>query len=125
MKILSVNLLGLLIMLLAVSACRRPDNSIVINATPFHHDDRPLQDCMVRYKFNTSDMPGSYEDSMACVIVNGKPVAVFKGMKKGNYYFYASAYDAGVPGYIEGGVPFTVKDYGTHELRIPIGTGEH
>jgi hypothetical protein len=110
----------ILILLVAASlaSCEREEpvsvggkgGNATLNVTPQHHS-KNIDSCMVYIKYNTLDKPTSaYDDSAKCVIVNGKPVASFSGLKKGNYYLFGFGWDPAIVMNVKGGAPKQITE---------------
>ena len=92
-----------------------------IVVTPEHHGEF-VDSCKVYIKYGTNDAPanGVYDDSIACVLADTTPVAVFTGLTTGLYYVYGQGYHSTyTPPYIKGGVPVTVQVQDTNVVYLP------
>lgn len=116
----------------SLNSCKeREDNlagkggSTVLKVTPQHHGDN-IDSCTVYIKYNTQEMPsGNYDEEIKCVMENGKPVATFSNLKKGNYYVYGRGWDPGIERNVIGGIPYTIsEDNKTLNINVPV-TEEH
>jgi len=95
--------------------------TFTIVVTPEHHGFF-VDTCTIYIKYNTLDAPanGIYDDSMVCLMVDTTPVAVFAGLRAGDYYIYAHGYHAlYVPPYVKGGVPCTLGTLDTVNVIVP------
>lgn len=92
-----------------------------VSVVPVHHSDY-VDTCTLYIKYNTRDAPadGIYDDSVVCVLIDTIPVAVFPGLKKGDYYLFARGYHTlYVPPYVRGGMPYTVKSDDSVKIFLP------
>jgi hypothetical protein len=90
-----------------------------VNVTPQHHSVN-INDCKVYVRYNASEKAAKYDDSALCKLVNGKPVATFKGLRKGNYYFYGVGYDPNIAQKVTGGLPYTVASEKVWDIMLPV-----
>ncbi len=117
--------------LVTVDSCKKPEKvepsgsgkggSATIAVTPVHHGEY-VDTCTVYIKYNTSDAPidGVYDDSVVCALVDTIPVAVFTGLKKGDYYLFARGFHAVyVPPYVKGGVPCKISTESRINVFLP------
>src|SRR5690606_7697800 len=92
------------IMFLMATSCGDKDNQTVIETpvggkggavtllvTPQHHE-RNIDSCTIYISYNATSK-SRFDDSAKCVMMSGKPVASFSGLKKGNYYLYGLGWD--------------------------------
>jgi len=102
-----------------------PGGNAVLRLVPKHHDSL-IDSTKVYIKYNASDEPAFYDDSVWCVQENGVPVATFSGLRKGNYYLYARGFDPDVPitpgvwWNSDGGFSHTIETEQTYNLTISI-----
>jgi hypothetical protein len=94
-----------------------------INVTPQHHSVN-INKCKVYIKYNAVNKPQKYDDSLVCEIVNGRPVASFSGLRKGNYYFYGVGYDPGIAQTVTGGLPFNISSNNSSVIDIMLPVTE-
>lgn len=94
-----------------------------LRITPKHHQ-RTIDTCMVYIKYNTSEAPTSYDDSVQCTMHSGDTVAVFSGLKTGKYYLYGRGYDKGIFQTVVGGAPYTISSETVQNLNLYI-TEDH
>jgi hypothetical protein len=96
--------------------------------TPQHHGVN-IDSCMVYIRYKSSDAPGDgrYDDSARCAPVNGKPVATFSELRKGNYYLYGRGWDPQISETVEGGIPYTIPDEteASYPLTLPVTEAGH
>ena len=69
-----------------------------------------LINCTVYVKYNTQDAPanGIYDDSVKTTDADTMQVAVFNGLKNGNYYFYGSGCDTSYFQHAIGGLSYII-----------------
>ncbi len=51
-----------------------------------------------------------YDDSMACVEIDGKPTAKFTNLTSGEYYLYGTGWDNIRSERVRGGMPYVITD---------------
>lgn len=119
---------GVMVLLASASmaACERDETEVagkggnaIVKVTPQHHA-KDITECTIYIKYNTQDKPAAYDDSVKCVMVDGKPVATFSGLKKGNYYFYGRGYDPDIAQDVNGGLPYTVVEDKEYSILLPV-----
>ncbi len=131
MKLHAISMTLLALACLCSDGCKKVDNAKqtyggkggdrTLAVTPEHHG-LYVDTCMIYIKYNTLDVPadGVYDDSAACVMMNGMPVAVFASLKQGDYYLFAKGYHAVyVPPYVKGGLPCKISVEDTVKVTIP------
>ncbi len=102
-------------------ACKREDPVVLAgkggNATlriiPQHGGGaEAIEEAMLYIKYNTKDKPDNdrYDDSVACNIVDGKPMGAFTDLKKGDYYIFGTGYNPDHGDIVKGGLPHTIDD---------------
>jgi hypothetical protein len=102
-------------------ACKREDPVVIagkggnatLRITPQHGGGaEEIEDAMLYIKYNTKDKPADdrYDDSVACNIVDGKPMGAFTGLKKGDYYLYGTGWNPDHGDIVKGGLPYTIDD---------------
>lgn len=118
--------------ILSLSSCGDRDKtevagkggSTTLKVSPMHHDEY-IDSCTVYIKYNASDKPSGYDEEMKCVMENGKPVATFSNLKKGNYYVYGKGWDKKIEKDVIGGIPYTIKEENkVLNINVPV-TEEH
>ncbi|RYD59309.1 MAG: hypothetical protein EOP56_00135 [Sphingobacteriales bacterium] len=57
------------------------------------HDSINIDSCTVYLKYNSLDMPSSFDDSVYCTWDGTQYRALFPGLKRGNYFIYAKGWD--------------------------------
>jgi hypothetical protein len=116
-----------------ISCNRKDDDPIggkggtaVLKLNPSHHA-KGIDSSVVYIKYNASDIPTSYDDSMKTVQENGKPIATFSGLKKGKYYLFSKAYDPEMPidptawFNAKGGMSFEItREDSIYNLILPV-----
>ncbi len=132
MKTINVLLVMLLALTLSAASCTRQDKAgkggnAILKITPRHHDN-PISDCVVYIKYNTSTPPSEtaegYDEQMAVVIEDGKPVATFTGLKNGKYYIYGYGFDADISQNVKGGIPYEITSQSTININVPVTEGD-
>ena len=117
-----------------MSSCGRKDEIIEDKAgkggnatlliTPQHHG-KNIDSCTIYIKYNTLDAPTTpYDDSAICIMSDGKPVASFTGLKKGDYYLYGEGYDPSILQQVAGGINHTIEEEKSIQIFIPV-TEDH
>lgn len=117
---------------LSLSACNRKDDNTAgkggnasLTCTPAHHGvSKNIINAKVYIKYNTLDLPGSFDDSMNCTIINNKPTATFPGLKTGNYYLYSRGLDTTIGVTVEGGLSFKISEENAQTITIPVTEGD-
>jgi|SRR5690606_34181696 len=94
-----------------------------IEATPQHHSLN-IDSCTIYIKYNTKELPSTFDDSAKCVMKGGKPVATFTNLKKGDYYLYGKGWDPSIIENVKGGIPYTIKEETTIPVIVPV-TEDH
>ena len=98
--------------------------STTLKVSPMHHSEY-IDSCTVYIKYNVSDKPSSYDEEVKCVMEDGKPVATFTSLKKGNYYIYGKGWDKEIEKDVVGGIPYTIKDDNkVLNINVPV-TEDH
>lgn len=132
MKTINVLLVMLLAITLSSAGCKREDKAgkggnAVLKITPKHHN-LDITDCVVYIKYNTSTPPSEtaegYDEQMAVVIEDGKPVATFSGLKNGKYYIYGYGFDADISQNVKGGIPYEITSQSTININVPVTEGD-
>jgi hypothetical protein len=120
-----------ILLLFSLAACHKSGTNvsgggkgghITLEMMPEHADD--LIDTAIAYiKYGSHDAPanGIYDDSAVCVVVNGKPLAIFDSLTTGLYYVYVLGYHSwgGNPN-LEGALPVTLTSQTTYLVPIKI-----
>lgn len=118
--------------LVTITACKKRQEptpvagkggNATLNITPQHHG-KNIDSCMIYIKYNTSDMPSSYDDSVKCVPQSGKPVGTFTGLKAGNYYIYGKGWDPNISQKVIGGKPYTITTEQSYDLNLAVTEGD-
>ena len=111
-----------------------PDNSAPIagkggNATltlnlKHHGVGHNLINSKVYVKYNAQDVPSNrlYDDSLTAIedASDTLQIAVFSGLKNGNYYFYGTGYDTSIFKPVYGGIPFKITLQSTQAYDLPV-----
>lgn len=127
-----VNIAVVLLASASIFACCRPDDTEVagkggnatLKVTPQHHS-KDIPNCKIQIKYNTQELPSSFDEAVMTVDENGRPVATFSGLKKGNYYIYGSGYDSSIGQDVVGGIPYTITEENTQNITVPVTEGDH
>ncbi|MEZ5018392.1 MAG: hypothetical protein R2800_15130 [Flavipsychrobacter sp.] len=127
-----VNIAVVLLVTTSMFACCRPDETEVggkggnatLKVTPQHHG-KDIPNSKVMIKYNTQELPSAYDEEVSTTNENGKPVATFTSLKKGNYYIYAKGYDSSIGQDVVGGIPYTVTVENTQNITVPVTEGQH
>lgn len=120
--------------MLMFTACERDDKQTVtvggkggnatLKVTPQHHGDN-IDSCTIYIKYNAQDKPSTYDEEVKCVMENGRPVATFTNLNKGNYYIFGKGWDPGIEQEVEGGIPYTITEETTKEITVPVTETGH
>ncbi|PZF73218.1 hypothetical protein [Taibaiella soli] len=122
--------------LLTIAACRKSDdnntsagkggNTAVIAKMAHHNISKNIINGTVYIKYNSLDAPANdtYDDSIACQIINEVPIAAFPSLKKGDYYFFARGYDTSFAASVVGGTPYTISDNSTQVDTLAVAVDE-
>jgi hypothetical protein len=111
--------------------CKRPGDevniggkggNVTLNVTTQHHEND--LSAMVYIKYNATEEPASYDDSVKTETVNGHPVASFSGLKKGKYYLHGVGWDDEYDELAKGSITFEATEEITYQLYLPI-SGKH
>lgn len=97
--------------------------SATLKITPQHHT-RNIDSCTIYVKYNTLDVAASYDDSVICVLENGRPVGTITQLKKGRYYLYGYGWDPLMATWVKGGLPFTIAADSTYQINLSV-TEQH
>lgn len=99
-----------------------------LRVTPYHHnlDTNQIYTCTVYIKYNTRDMPANrvYDDSAVCTRIGDSSIAVFSGLKKGDYYLFGKGYDPKILQDVEGGKPYTISNETVQSVPLPVTEGD-
>lgn len=88
------------------------------------HHSKPISNAIVFIKYNTSEQPLSFDDSVACVWENGKAIANFSSLKKGQYYLLGKGYDTTIFQNVIGGIPYKLAEETAIAITLPV-TEDH
>lgn len=95
----------------------------VLRVTPAHHD-RLIDTGMVYIKYNTMNQSKLYDDSAKIMLEGGTPVAIFSGLKGGNYYLYGKGWDRNINQEVIGGRAITVTQEGVYFINLAVTEGD-
>lgn len=135
MKLTSL-FLGLTACALTFAACNRDDEgtagkggSASLRVYPLHHGISVDSVITVYVKYNTQDKPANniYDDSVKTVNLGASlpRMALFPGLKKGNYYFFGHGWDPAISQPVEGGMPYTLTtDNKQVDINLPVTEGD-
>lgn len=122
--------------LVAAAGCKDDDNvmpeptvvggkggNATINIVP-QQNYADIDSGMLYIKYNTLDMPLTYDDSVVVMTPKGgRPTATFSGLKKGKYYLYAYGWNKYNSEIVGGGIPYTITtDYVDARIELPVYT---
>src|SRR5690606_2214161 len=126
-----VMILGLALYWVLPSCARDEDpiggkgGNAVLNLHPRHHA-LYIDSCTVYIKYNASEKPSSFDDSVECTMVNGVPTGTFSGLKPGNYFVYGKGWDTAIQESVVGGIPYKISEEKTFDIDLPITeAGQH
>ncbi len=129
-KIISFSLV-LAITVIAFTSCERKGINLAgkggnatLKVTPQHHGEN-IDSCTIFIKYNAQDKPSEYDDQTICIMENGKPVATFSELKKGEYYIYGRGWDADIEQEVVGGIPYKIEEETTLNITVPVTEGQH
>lgn len=131
-KLFSALMCIVAVTMLTSTSCERKESNIAgkggkatLKVTPQHHG-KNIDSCTVSLKYNTQDKPTTaYDETVKCVMENGKPVATFSELKPGNYYLYGNGWDKNISQNVEGGIPYTIGEEKTYEINVPVTEAGH
>lgn len=116
---------------ISIYSCERKNEEVAgkggnatLKVTPQHHAEN-IDSCTVYLKYNAQDMPGSYDEEVKCIVENGKPVATFSGLKKGDYYVYGKGWDPDFEQVVVGGTPYKITEETTYNINVPVTEEGH
>lgn len=114
---------------LILTGCNRSDDSgdggagkggnATLRVTPRHHG-LAIDSCTIYIKYNSSELSATFDDSVQCVQIDGKPVGTFSGLKKGNYYIYGKGWDPYIIQSVAGGIPYTITEEQAWDIAVPV-----
>lgn len=124
----------LILSVLLITGCGRKDKTepegtagkggnAVLKITTKHHG-KNIDSAKVFIKYNEQNTPAYYDDSAKIAMVDGKPVAVFSGLKPGNYYLLGLGWDPTIVGDVRGGIPYTIIEEKTYDISLPVTEGD-
>jgi hypothetical protein len=112
-----ISILSMVLIIFMAFGCRKKNNAGLggdneLQVTVKHH--AVIQDSITVYvKFNTQDAPASindYEISAEVEEYEGEKIAIFTGLKDGEYYLYGKGWDPDLVDDVEGGLPIEICD---------------
>ena len=114
----------LLFLFLILFSCRRAgtggDNTLVV--FPKHHATS-VSGATVFVRFNAKDFPGSTKADYDIQVdgeANEDHVHV-KGLRKGNYFLYCTAFDSTISSLVSGGIAVTISSKsGEKDIDLPV-----
>lgn len=74
-------------------------------------------------KFNATDAPMETEydhTTKGITVTAGTTYGSIKGLKKGDYYFFARGWDPSISNEVKGGIPYTINEETEIELVLPV-----
>lgn len=91
--------------------------------TPKHHGNL-IDSCTIYVKYNATEAPATYDDSMKVTMRNGQPTAIFPNLKNGNYYLYGYGWDPSIQDTVLGGAPYTIASQDSLFVNLPVTEGD-
>jgi len=86
--------------------------------------EKNIDSCLILLKYNAIKMPDSfkYDDAKWVTQQDGRPIAKFDSLAKGDYYIYAIGWDADKADTVMGGATFKIVDttQSTYDLYLPV-----
>ncbi|SRR5690606_18962472 len=113
--------------------CKREDpapsagkgGNATLRITPQHGGGKELiEDAKVYIKYNTKDRPSDnrYDDSVACSLVDEKPLGIISGLHPGDYYLYGQGWNPDHGDVVKGGMPYTIEeDNKVYNITLNLG----
>lgn len=88
------------------------------------HNGYNIDSCFVYIKYNSLDMPSSFDDSIYCTLDNRNEYAgYFSGLQKGNYFLYARGWDVITSEKVEDYMYHVIaEDAVIHTIKMPVRT---
>lgn len=113
--------------LLFSSCCKEgQDGKAMVTATVRHHST-VITGATVYIKFDAKDAPASLSDYDASFTGSTTDGSILvEQLKCGDYYFFATGYDAAIGAQVQGGVPFSIAHAdrkGQLTIEIPVTEG--
>lgn len=113
------------IAIVAMASCKKEGTGGEATvATIVSHHSKVIPMATVYVKYGTKDFPGDdvskYDDSKVC---DKEGHVHFKGLQKGDYYFYGVGYDSSISAIVKGGVPLKITRKQRKEeieLGVPV-----
>lgn len=121
-----ISLLFLLVGLIGLNACKkRPSAGLGgqanLNISLKHHG-LLIDSGKIFIKFNSLDAPSEYDMNQEVDHLDG--ITTIQGLKKGDYYLYATGWDPSILSNVEGGIPFSISEENSFDVLIPV-TEQH
>lgn len=88
------------------------------------HHGKNIDSAKVFIKYNEQNTPVAYDDSLSVSPVDGKPIAIFTGLKPGNYYLLGLGWDPAIVSQVRGGIPFTITEEKSYDISLPVTEGD-
>ena len=120
--------LTILLIVFASMGCRKKSTAGLGGSNELQlrvrHHEIVLDSIKVYLKFNAEDAPANnseYDITTEVQEVDGKMIAVFEGLKDGDYYVYGYGWDPYIVDNVEGGFSFELKDETnpiTYDLQV-------
>jgi hypothetical protein len=98
-------------------------NATITFSLTHHGVGRNIIHSKVYVKYNAQDLPTTSYDDSAIGLEDASDtiqLAVFTGLKNGNYYFYGTGCDTSLYQQVVGGLPFTITVQGPQTYNLPI-----
>ena len=107
---------------LTISSCHKEGigGGATISGIVYHHE-KPIPNCTVYIKFNTTDFPGdnpAYYDSQVTANASGK--FIFPKLYKGEYYLYGVGVDNSIQALVRGGIGIRIKHNKSYGQDVPV-----
>lgn len=120
-----LSLLLFIPLLMFAFACKKEGKGGKINLTAnVSHHNLPIENASVYIKYGATEFPGSdltvYDDFIAS---DKNGVAVFKGLRKGNYFLYSVGFDKSINENVTGGIPVKIETK-AGDIAVPLPVTE-
>lgn len=82
-----------------------------------------IDSATVYIKFNSSEAPSNGQYDLTKTVskdTSGESFALFEGLKKGDYYIYATGWDPSINEDVKGGIPYTIAEETDITILIPV-----
>ncbi|RYD55792.1 MAG: hypothetical protein EOP56_14610 [Sphingobacteriales bacterium] len=83
-----------------------------LRITPRHHL-KNTDTCWIYIKYDSKMAAAKYDDSMEVIMQDGRPMAIFDSLRRGDYFLYAKGWQYEIVDsnkIVEGGAAFTIPD---------------